>query len=267
LKKSTILPTTNSPSGFRALSPEEIALIAGGTNLGTITVTAPPRDYYDYIWWDYDLSGDYGGGYDGSSGGGGDPGDSENPEDPELTEEEEEKTKDVIEALKSALEENIKKYGDSIIKLPNGIEVRASDLLDALGKTLDFVEAGTLAYEAANGNMDVAATAGFLAGMLGGAAAAAAGAGPIAVFAAGVAAGMFTEYAINEAVDRFNTAWTAAYQQELQQNPGFTPGMHTLYMILQMWGIQPGPLAEAPPPPPSSPSPYNPGGDVSLEVA
>ncbi|GEM_PF-5408271 len=236
---------STAPAGFRSLSQEEIALIAGGTYLGTITVNHSSQN--DDFWYWYDWANDY---YDegyqyGSGGGGGS--NNDNP-DTTLSEEQEIKTKEYLEGLKSVLEENIKEHGDAIIKLPDGTDIRASDLLKSLGKTLDIIEAGTLTYEVATGNGDVASVAGFVAGFVGGAAAAAAGAGPIAVFAAGVAAGLLTEAAINYAVDEFNTAWDEAYQQEIQQNPNYTPGMSVINIILQMFGQPPmGSMASNPP--------------------
>ena len=231
--------------GFRALLTEEIALIAGGNNATTddattiddVVVTGERDDGDDYWWYDYDFGGDdYNNDNDYTGGGvsGGDSSDTSN--DTELSAEEEEGTKETIQALISMLDENIKKYGDSLIKLPNGLEVKASDLLDALGKTLDIIEAGQLGYEVATGDGDVAAVAGFLAGLLGGAVAGALGAGPIAVFAAGFAAGWMTEYAISEIIDQFNADWAEAWQNEINQNPTYTPGMHQLYMIMQMFG-------------------------------
>lgn len=245
----------NTPRGFRSLSADEIALIAGGV------------DYVD------DIIVDGGGGSGGGSGtyypptggdyynpgppSGGD-GDGDDDEDVAagtgMPDAAAEGTKEFIEALVSMLEENIDEHGDAIIKMANGDTFQAKELLDALGKTLDIWEAGTLAVDAANGNADIAQVASFFVGLGVGAAAAAAGATPIAIFVAGYAAGQLTEYAINYTIENFNTSWAAAYQQEIHQNPTYTPGMSMLNIILQMFGQNPiGPIAEDDSPPINKP--------------
>lgn len=230
----------NTKSKFRQLTAEETALVAGGSN--TITVTGSPD--FDWSWlffgggWSY-TEGD-------GQGGGGSGGGEESSDAQDLTDAEEEATKDSLQAMIAILDENIKRYGDATIKLPNGTEVLASEILDALGKTLDIIEAGTLVWEALNGNVDVAATAGFLAGLAGGAVAAALGAGPIAVFATGVAVGLLTEAGLNQIATNFSTAWAEAYANIEQANPGYTSGMNLILFIQSLFGNPTDPMDEEP---------------------
>lgn len=230
----------NTEAKFRNLTAEETALVAGGSN--TITVTGSRE--LDWSWF-YFSSGWSSG--DGSGGGGGDGGGGDTPSNAqELTEAEQEAAKDSVQGLIAILDENIKKYGDAIIKLPDGREVLASEMLDALGKTLDIIEAGNLAYEALNGNADVAEVAGFIAGLAGGAVAAALGAGPIAVFATGVAVGLLTEAGLNQIATNFSNAWNEAYENIQQANPNYTSGMNLYLFIQSIFGNTTDPFDEDP---------------------
>jgi hypothetical protein len=231
----------NTVSKFRQLTPEETALVAGGSS--TVTVWGTPE--LDWGWFYFSSGWSSGDGSGGGGGGGGDTGETPSAP-PELSDAEEEATKDSIQALIAVLDENIKKYGDATIKLPNGSEVLASEILDALGKTLDIIEAGNLAWEAANGNADVAEVAGFIAGLAGGAVAAAAGAGPIAVFAAGVGIGLLTEAGLNQIAQNFSQAWNEAYQNIEQANPGYTSGMNLYLFIQSLFGNTTDPFDEDP---------------------
>ena len=195
---------------MRELSSQEWELVSGGE----ITVTGGGRrdnfDWGAYHWWNF------GGGNDdqGEDYGNGQGNDDviDEPTSPDkMTDAEKEKLTTTLEGLKAILEENIKKYGDAQLQLPDGTKVMASDVLDALGKTLDLLDAAVIAWDVLNNNADAIEVAGFLAGVAGGAVAGVLGAGPIAVFLASTGATIATKAGLEFFDQQWDKAWEEAF--------------------------------------------------------
>lgn len=227
----------NGNSKFRKLTAEELALVAGGS----MTITCGP--FGPDIDWGYGF-GDFGWSYaegDGQGGGGG----GEQPSSAqELTAAEEESTRDSVQSTIAILDDNILKYGDAVIKLPNGQEFVASAILAALGTTLDIIDAGNFEYAAQNGNLDIAATASFFAGLGGGSVEAAVGSGSIAVFATAVATGMFSETGLTQLAANVAGVWGAAYQGLDPANPSYSPGQALTLFIQSLFGTASAPAED-----------------------
>lgn len=201
---------------LRELTPEEWKLVSGGymTENGGIGVDGSRHrydfDWKDYYWWDF------GGGNDDNSEdfGNGQGNDDwiDEPTPHKMTDTEKEKLVNTLEGIKSILEENIKKYGgDALIKLHDGTNVKATDVLDALGKTIDLLESANIAWDIVNKNADVIEVAAFVASIAGGAVAGALGAGPIAVFVASTAAGIATKEGLELFEQQWDKAWKEAF--------------------------------------------------------
>lgn len=239
--------TKRSSNTLRVLTEEEIALVSGGSD--TITVTGSRYDYSYYDYWSYsNFFYDYSY-YDQGGGGGGGGGGEEAPpaDEGELTEGQEEVIKEGMNSLKATLEAYVQKYGDFELKLADGSTYKASDLIrgaDALSKAFDVLEGAQLTAAIVNGNADIGAVIGFVAGLAGSAAVGAAGAGPLAAFAAGLAIGYGAEVgynAITGLIDQSITNYANAMQQA---NPGWNdlPSSIQEYIFLQqLFGIPPNP--------------------------
>ena len=234
---------------MREISIEECNAVFGGT----ITVTGrklKPGSNVDTFYGDcfiFSYFDEYGNFHEGGGEGFGaeyDP-DTADTDGDKMTDAEKEKLTTTLEGLKAILEENIKKYkGDAVLVLADGTKVKATDVLDALGKTIDLFESANIAWDIVNKNADAIEVAAFVASIAGGAVAGALGAGPIAVFVASTAAGIATK----EGLEFFDQQWDKAWEEAFVavSDPGGNQTENMVKFFKDLFGSPSNPFNDNP---------------------
>lgn len=225
-------------STHRALTPEELLLVAGGVDTIVVTGTRYDDWWDNYYWYnnyyDNDNFVDYYGG-----GGGGDAGGDTSSDGGALDEAQEKAAQGGLAAIQQDLEKHIAKYGDFDIKVGDQV-FKASDLvkgLDAMGKLFDLYDGAQLIYQIVNGDANVGMVMGFLAGLAVTAGLTAAGAGPVAVFAASVAAGWLVEVGTNAIVEAIDRSVAETLANLPQPDPSLPGPLQELDFLRHMFGI------------------------------
>lgn len=233
---------------MREISIEECNAVFGGITV--VNGRKPkPGSNVDTFYGDcfiYSYFDEYGNFHEGGGEGFGaeyDP-DTADTDGDKMTDAEKEKLTTTLEGLKAILEENIKKYGDAQLQLPDGTKVMASDVLDALGKTLDLLDAAVIAWDVLNNNADAIEVAGFLAGVAGGAVAGVLGAGPIAVFLASTGATIATKAGLEFFDQQWDKAWEEAFVAV--SDPGGNQTENMVKFFSDLFGSPSNPFNENP---------------------